>query len=55
MRLRIEGLTGSALAALLVRVWERAGAALIRGAIASVTPAGIRIKELPIGQKLKQG
>ncbi|MBK7764720.1 MAG: DUF5615 family PIN-like protein [Sulfuritalea sp.] len=55
VRLRIEGLKGNELAALLIRVWERAGAALARGAIATVTPAGIRIKELPIGQSLTQG
>ena len=54
VRLRIEGLKGNELAALLIRVWERAGAALARGAIATVTPAGIRIKELPIGQKLTE-
>ena len=55
VRLRLEGLKGNELADLLVRVWERAGAALARGAIATVTPASIRIKELPIGQKLTQG
>jgi predicted nuclease of predicted toxin-antitoxin system len=54
VRLRIEGLKGSELAVLLVRVWERAGSALTRGAIATVTPGSIRIKELPIGQKLTQ-
>ncbi len=54
VRLRIEGLKGNELAALLVRVWNRAGAALTRGAIATVTPASIRIKDLPIGQKLTQ-
>lgn len=54
VRLRIEGLRGNELAALLVRVWDRAGGALTRGAIATVTRASIRIKELPIGQKLTQ-
>ena len=55
VRLRIEGLKGSELAALLIRVWDRAGVALTRGAIATVTPTSIRIKDLPIGQKLTQG
>ncbi|MCX7144775.1 MAG: DUF5615 family PIN-like protein [Sulfuritalea sp.] len=54
VRLRIEGLKGSELAALLVRVWDRAGVALARGAIATVMPTSIRIKDLPIGQKLRQ-
>ncbi len=54
VRLRIEGLKGSELAALLVRVWDRAGVALTHGAIATVTLASIRIKDLPIGQKLWQ-
>ena len=54
VRLRIEGLKGSELAALLVRVWDRAGVALARGAIATVTLASIRIKDLPIGQKRTQ-
>ncbi len=54
VRLRIEGLKGSELAALLVRVWDRAGVALTHGAIATVTLASIRIKDLPIGQKLAQ-
>ena len=54
VRLRIEGLKGRELAALLVRVWDRAGIALTRGAIATVTPTSIRIKDLPIGQKPTQ-
>ena len=54
VRLRIEGLKGSELAALLVRVWDRAGVALARGAIATVMPTSIRIKDLPIGQKRTQ-
>lgn len=54
VRLRIEGLKGSETAVLLVRVWECAGSALTRGAIATVTPGSIRIRELPIGQKRTQ-
>jgi predicted nuclease of predicted toxin-antitoxin system len=48
VRIRIEGLKGVAVAALLETLWERAGAAIERGALVTVTPASIRVRNLPL-------
>jgi|SRR5579863_865855 len=49
IRVRIEGLRGEALAALLVRVIERCRDDLERGALVSVTDRGLRLRKLPLG------
>lgn len=48
IRLRIEGLRGEGLAALLQELWPRISAAMSDGALITVTPSTIRIKRLPI-------
>lgn len=48
LRLRIEGLKGGELAALLVRIWPGIAAAMTSGAMVTVTEDRIRIKHLPI-------
>ncbi|MEW5783316.1 MAG: DUF5615 family PIN-like protein [Pseudomonadota bacterium] len=49
LRLRIEGLKGKELAALLERIWPSISSAMSNGAMVTVTPDRIRIKHLPIG------
>jgi predicted nuclease of predicted toxin-antitoxin system len=49
IRIRIEGLRGDELAAILVRVLQAAEADLSAGALVSVTPGRIRVRSLPIG------
>lgn len=50
VRIRIEGLKGDQLAAILAQVIGKAGTELEAGAVVSVTPARIRVRTLPIGQ-----
>jgi predicted nuclease of predicted toxin-antitoxin system len=50
VRIRIEGLKGDQLAAVLVQVIGKARTELEAGAVVSVTPARIRVRTLPIGQ-----
>lgn len=50
IRIRIEGLKGDELAALLIQVIANAAAELASGALVSVTETRIRIRLLPIGR-----
>ena len=50
VRIRIEGLKGDQLAAILTQVIATASAELAAGAVVSVTPSRIRVRALPIGQ-----
>jgi predicted nuclease of predicted toxin-antitoxin system len=50
VRIRIEGLKGDQLAAVLVQVMAAAGAELAAGAVVSVTSRRIRVRSLPIGR-----
>lgn len=50
VRIRIEGLTGRALAELLQRVWPMISDDLDRGSMATITERSVRIHHLPIGQ-----
>jgi len=50
VRIRIEGLKGEALAAILQQVIAVADAELTHGAVVSVTPSRIRVHTLPIGR-----
>lgn len=49
VRVRIEGLKGKEVAAILIRVISIAGTELAAGAVVSVTEARIRVRLLPIG------
>jgi predicted nuclease of predicted toxin-antitoxin system len=49
VRIRIEGLKGDQVAAILRQVISVASAELEAGAVVSVTPARIRVRALPIG------
>ena len=46
--LRIDGLRAGPLAEVLARVFEQAGQELELGAVATVTPARIRVRRLPL-------
>lgn len=48
VRVRREGLNGSALAALLRNIWPRIEAQVIAGAVVTVTDRAIRLRRLPI-------
>ena len=50
VRIRIEGLKGEQLAAILLQVLETAGAEIEAGAVVSVTLRRIRVRLLPIGR-----
>lgn len=50
IRIRLEGLNGTALAALLKRVWPLIADALDHGAMATITAHRVRIHRLPIGR-----
>ena len=50
VRIRIEGLKGEQLAAILGQVWAVAGAELEAGAVVSVTTRRIRVRLLPLGR-----
>ncbi len=50
VRIRMEGLKGNELAAILVNVIAVAGAELAAGAVVSVTKQRIRVRSLPIGR-----
>ena len=49
VRIRMGGLKGDRLAAILVQVIQTAATELNTGAVVSVTPSRIRIRSLPIG------
>ncbi len=51
VRIRIEGLKGGELAALLAQVLAIAGAEIEAGAVVSVTARRIRLRLLPIAAK----
>jgi predicted nuclease of predicted toxin-antitoxin system len=51
VRIRIEGLKGDRLAAIIIQVLAGAQTELATGAVVSVTPGRIRVRGLPIGQK----
>jgi predicted nuclease of predicted toxin-antitoxin system len=48
VRIRIEGLKGDQIAAILSQVVSRAGVELAAGAVVSVTPGRMRVRTLPI-------
>jgi len=48
VRIRIEGLKGSELAELLLRIWPRIEPAVASGAMVTVTQQSIRIRRLPV-------
>jgi predicted nuclease of predicted toxin-antitoxin system len=48
VRIRIEGLKGDQVAAILAQVMSAAGDELIAGAVVSVTPGRVRVRTLPI-------
>lgn len=48
IRIRIEGLRAEGLATLLVDVLKVCGDDLMKGAVASVTESGVRIRKLPL-------
>ncbi|MBS0211226.1 MAG: DUF5615 family PIN-like protein [Planctomycetes bacterium] len=50
VRIRIEGLKGDQLAAILVQVIATTGTELTSGAVVSVTEGRIRVRSLPIGR-----
>jgi hypothetical protein len=50
LKVRIEGLKGDQVAAILTQVIATASAELAAGAVMSVTPGRIRVQALPIGQ-----
>jgi predicted nuclease of predicted toxin-antitoxin system len=50
VRIRIEGLKGDQLAALLTQVIDAASAELTAGAVVSVTETHVRVRRLPIGR-----
>ena len=50
VRIRIEGLNGRALAALLQRVWPMVCGDLDRGSMATITERDVRMHRLPIGR-----
>jgi predicted nuclease of predicted toxin-antitoxin system len=49
VRIRREGMRGSEVASLLVRVWSEVSASIERGAVVTVTESAIRLRRLPIG------
>lgn len=49
VRIRRNGMRGSEVASLLVRVWSEVSASLERGAVVTVTESAIRLRRLPIG------
>ena len=50
VRIRIEGLKGDQLAAILIQVVSIASDELTAGAVVSVTPGRMRVRSLPIGR-----
>lgn len=48
VRIRIEGLKGGGLAALLEKVWRQVEDDLVKGAMVTVTERALRIKHLPV-------
>jgi len=50
IRIRVEGLRGPALAALLERVLEETGPALTAGAAVTVRTHSVRVRRLPLGK-----
>lgn len=50
VRIRQEGLTGSELAKLLLRIWPRIEPSISAGAMVTITHTAVRIRHLPIFQ-----
>ena len=50
IRVRIEGLRGTALADLLKNIWPRIETAVSSGAMVTITPGTLRIRTLPVNQ-----
>jgi predicted nuclease of predicted toxin-antitoxin system len=50
VRVRIEGLRGDGLAALLIDSWKNIERQLMDGAMVTITDKSIRIRSLPIGE-----
>jgi predicted nuclease of predicted toxin-antitoxin system len=50
VRVRMEGLKGIQLAAIIEKVMLTAGAELAAGALVSITPGRMRVRTLPIGR-----
>jgi predicted nuclease of predicted toxin-antitoxin system len=48
IRIRQEGLCGTALAELLLRIWPQIERQILQGAMVSITETSIRIRQLPI-------
>jgi predicted nuclease of predicted toxin-antitoxin system len=48
IRIRQEGLRGTALAELLLRIWPQIGRQTLQGAMVTITETSIRIRQLPI-------
>lgn len=48
VRIRIEGLDGQALAAVLVRAWAQVENDLDQGALVTIDPTSVRVRRLPI-------
>jgi predicted nuclease of predicted toxin-antitoxin system len=55
VRIRREGMSGSEVASLLVRVWSEVSASIERGAVVTVTERAIRLRRLPIGGHQEEG
>jgi len=49
IRIRREGMRGSEVASLLVRVWNEVSASIEAGVVVTVTEKSIRLRRLPIG------
>ena len=48
IRIRLEGLKGPELASLIKTIWLKVEVHIRKGAMVSVTEAGIRIKSIPV-------
>jgi len=48
IRIRQEGLRGTALAELLLRIWPQIERQILQGAMVTITKTSIRIRQLPI-------
>jgi predicted nuclease of predicted toxin-antitoxin system len=48
IRIRLEGLKGPDLAALIKRIWSRIEPEIKKGAMVSVTHSGIKIRSIPL-------
>ncbi len=50
IRIRIQGLRGPVVAALILEVLDEAGPSLVHGAAVSVTSRAVRVRRLPLGR-----